>query len=93
MIFLAKLGIGMMGAALVGGAAVVSEGFIHVKVEEKQVEGAHIHLVVPATLIPATLRFVPPAYLVEASENLRPYLPIIDTAIPALEGSPDGVLV
>ncbi|MBV9340150.1 MAG: hypothetical protein JO159_04580 [Acidobacteria bacterium] len=93
MIFLAKLGIGMLGATLVSGAAVSSEGFIHVKVEEKQAEGTHINLIVPAALVPVTLRFVPPKYLVEASENLRPYMPIIDTAIPAVEDSPDGVLV
>ena len=93
MIFLAKLGIGMMGAALVGGAAVSSEGFIHVRVREKQPEGTNINLVVPAALVPATLRFVPPDHLAEASENLRPYLPVIDAVIPALENSPNGVLV
>ena len=65
MIFVAKLGLGMMGTAVVAAAA----------------------------LVPATLRFLPNHDLEDASRNLRPYLPIIDAAIPALEDCPDGVLV
>jgi hypothetical protein len=93
MILLAKLGIGVMGAALVSGAALSSEGFIHVKVHGKQPDGTNIDLLVPAALVSTTLRFVPNSHLCDASENLRPYLPIIDAAIPALKDSPDGVLV
>ena len=93
MIVLAKIGIGFMGAVLVGGAALSSEGFIHVKVDEKQANGHHMTLVVPAALIPVTLKFVPRHHLTEAAANLRSYMPIIDIAIPALEQCPDGVFV
>ena len=93
MIFLAKLGIGVVGAALVGGAALSSEGFIYVKVHERQPGGININVLVPAALVPATLRFVPNHHLAEASRDLRPYLPIIDAAIPVLDECPDGVLV
>ena|SRR5215471_8841576 len=93
MTFLAKLGIGVVGAALVGGAALSSEGFMHVKVREKHTGGTNMNLIVPAALVPTTLRFVPKPHLAEASENLRAYLPILDTAIPALEECPDGVMV
>ena len=41
MIILAKIGVGFTGAVLVGGAALSSEGFIHVKVDEKQMDGHH----------------------------------------------------
>ena len=93
MIFLAKLGLGVMGTAVVAGAALCSEGFIHVKVHEKHAGGTNINMIAPAALVPATLRFVPNHDLEDASRNLRPYLPIIDAAIPALEDCPDGVLV
>ena len=93
MIFLAKLGVGVMGTALLGAAALSSEGFIHVKVHEKKVGGTRVNLIVPAALVPATLKFVPDHHLARASEQLRPYLPVIDAAIPALEACPDGVLV
>lgn len=93
MIFLAKFGIGVMGTALVAGAALSSEGFIHVRVHEKQPGGTNINLVVPAALVPATLRFVPNDHLADAAQEVRPYLAIIDAAIPALADCPDGVLV
>ena len=93
MIFLAKLGVGILGTAVVAGAALSTEGFIHVKVHEKGVDGHNINLIVPAAAIPLTLRFVPREHLAEASQNVRPYLPIIDAAIPALEDCPDGVFV
>jgi hypothetical protein len=93
MILLAKVGVGFLGAMAVGGAALCSEGFIHVKVHEKQADGTHISLIVPAAAVPVALKFVPDKHLAEASQNLRPYLPMLDAAIPALEECPDGVLV
>ena len=93
MIFLAKLGVGALGTVLVAGAALSSEGFIHVKVHEKQSGGTHLNLIVPAALVPAALHFIPADKMGNGSEQLRPYLPIIDAAIPALDESPDGVLI
>jgi len=93
MIFLAKLGVGVMGTALIGAAALSSEGFIHVKVRESRAGGTRVNLIVPAALVPAALKFVPDHHLAKASKQLRPYLPVIDAAVPALEVCPDGVLV
>jgi hypothetical protein len=93
MILLAKIGVGVLGTAMVAGAALSSEGFIAIKVHEKQANGTHLNLIVPAALVPATLHFVPKANLQQAAREIRPYLPIIDAAIPALEDCPDGVLI
>jgi len=93
MIFLAKLGIGVMSTALVAGAALSSEGFIHVRVHEKHPGGDNVFVIVPAAIVPMAAHFVPRENLAEASANIRPYLPIIDAAIPALEDCPDGVFV
>jgi hypothetical protein len=93
MIFLAKLGVGVLGTALVGGAAISSEGFINVKVDEREADGHHIHLILPAALVPVTLKFVPRQHLAEAAQNLRDNMAIIDAALPALEQCPDGVFV
>jgi hypothetical protein len=93
MIFLAKLGVGVLGTALVGGAALSSEGFINVKVDEKEADGHHIHLIVPAALVPVGLRFVPRQNLAEAAQNLRDNMAIIYAALPALEQCPDSVFV
>jgi len=39
------------------------------------------------------LSFIPRQQLAQASADLRPYMPAINAAIPALEDSPDSVLV
>lgn len=93
MIFIAKLGIGVLGTALVGGAALSSEGFIYVNVQEKHPGGTHVNVFVPAALVPATLHFVPRHHFADSSHDMREALPIIDAAIPALNDCPDGVLV
>ena len=84
MIFLAKLGIGVLGTALVGGAALSSEGFIYVNVQEKHPGGTHVHVFVPAALV---------HNFADSAHDMREALPIIDAAIPALNECPDGVLV
>ena len=93
MIFLAKLGIGVLGTALVGGAALSSEGFIYVNVQEKHPGGTHVNVFVPAALVPTVLHFVPKQRFGNGSPDMRETLPIIDAVIPALKDSPDGVLV
>ena len=93
MIFLAKLGIGVLGTALAGTAALSSEGFIYVNVQEKQPGGSHVHVLVPAALVPTAMHFVPRHNFANSSHDLSEALPIIDAAIPALNDSPDGVLV
>src|SRR5690349_12117285 len=93
MILLAKIGVGVLGTAMVAGAALSSEGFIALKVHERRANGTHLNLIVPAALVPAALHFVPNEHLKDAASNIRPYLPIIDAAIPALEECPDGVLI
>jgi hypothetical protein len=92
-ILLAKIGVGVLGTVVAAGAALSSEGFIAVRVQEKQANGTHLNLIVPAAIVPATLHFVPKDKLKDAGRDIRPYLPVIDAAIPALEDCPDGVLV
>jgi hypothetical protein len=93
MLLLGKIGIGFVGTLLVGGAIVSSEGFIHVKVHEKNPNGTHLSLIVPAMIMPVAARFVPRRNLAEASKNLRQYLPLIDAAISGLRDCQDGTLV
>jgi hypothetical protein len=93
MILLAKLGVGILGGALVGAVALSSEGFIGVRVDERQPDGTHLNLLVPALLATTAFDFVPDHDLTRGADQLRPYLPIIDAAIPALADSADGVLV
>jgi hypothetical protein len=93
MILLAKIGVGFLSTAVVGAAALSSEGFIDVRVHEKQPDGHNITVIVPAALVPVVLKFVPKHDLSDSTQDLREYLPVIDAAIPALEKCPDGVFV
>ena len=45
MILLGKIGVGFLGTAMVAGAAVSSEGFIHINVHEKQKDGTHLSFI------------------------------------------------
>ncbi|MGB6483781.1 MAG: hypothetical protein WBE86_09880 [Candidatus Acidiferrales bacterium] len=93
MLLLGKIGIGFMGTILVGGAVISSEGFIHVKVHEKQANGTHISLIVPAVIVPLAVRFIPRRHIADASANLQQYMPVIDAAISGLANCSDGPLV
>jgi hypothetical protein len=93
MFLLAKIGIGLAGTAVVGGTMLCSQGMLAVRVRQKQVDGENISLMVPAALVPMTLKFIPERHLAQAAARLRPYMPIVDAAIPALVDCPDGVLV
>lgn len=93
MLLLGKIGVGFLGTILVGGAIVSSEGFIHVKVNEKQPDGTHLSLVVPAMIVPLAVKFVPRHHLREASANLQQFMPVVDAAISGLADCPDGTLV
>lgn len=90
MLLIGKIGVGFLGTVLVGGAVVSSEGFIHVKVHEKQANGTHVSLIVPAMIMPVTMRFVPRRYLKDASGNVQQYMPVIDAAMSGLADCPDG---
>lgn len=90
MLLLGKIGIGFAGTLLVGGAIVSSEGFIHVKVHEKQPNGTHLSLIVPAMIMPVAAHFVPKRNLEDAAGNMRQYLPVIDAALSGLRDCPDG---
>ncbi len=90
MLILGKLALGMMGTVLVGGGILCSEGFIHVKVNEKQPNGTHLSLVVPAMLAPMAVHFVPKHHLRDGAGEIRQYLPVVQAALSGLRDCPDG---
>lgn len=93
MILLGKIALGLAGTAFVGAGLLCSEGFVQVKVEQKEPEGHHINIVAPAALGPIAARCIPARNLEDASRQLRPWLPVIDTSLEALRQTDDIVLV
>lgn len=93
MILLGKIVLGMAGVTLAGAGLLCSEGFVQVKVEQKEPQGHHINIIAPAALAPIAAHFIPGRNLQDASQQIRPWLPVIDTAVGALREQADFVLV
>jgi hypothetical protein len=93
MMLLGKLALGFAGTALAGAGLLCSEGMVVVNVVERSPERHHIFVPAPAMLIPIGMHFAPKEKLVEASREIRPYLPTIRAAVEGLRESEDITLV
>ena len=93
MILLGKVALGITGAVFAGVGMLCSEGFVHVKVIEKQAQGHHINVIAPAMLAPIAAHFIPRRNLRDASQQFRQYLPAINTALKSLRQTDDFVIV
>jgi hypothetical protein len=93
MILLGKIALGVTGVMFAGVGVLCSEGFVQVNVVQKQADGHHINVIAPAVLGPIAAHFIPRHDLLQASEQVRPWLPLIDTTLDALREADDVVLV
>ncbi len=90
---LAKVMLPVLGAVALAGAYVVEEGAVRVAVDEQKPGGTHLHLLVPAALVPMGMKLVPKENLREAAVQVRPWLPTIEAASQELARLPDSDLV
>jgi len=82
-----------LGTVVLAGAYVVHEGAVRIAVDEQAPGGTHIHLLLPAALVPVGMKFVPDQKLREATAQARPWLPAIRAASQELARLPDSDLV
>lgn len=93
MLILAKAALGICGALALAGAYTLHEGVIRVDVDENYAGGNHIHLWVPATVVPAAMHVVPRHKLQEATHQAEPFLPILHQLSKELPHYPNTVFV
>jgi hypothetical protein len=93
MIFLAKLGLGVVGTIAVAGAYTFRDGVMRVDVDEARENGSHVHLWLPAAAIPEVMRLVPQRELHRASHEAREWMPLASTVAHELGRLPDSTLV
>jgi hypothetical protein len=93
MIFLAKLGLGVVGTIAVAGAYTFRDGVMRVDVDEARENGSHVHLWLPAAAIPEVMRLVPERELHRASHEAREWMPLASTVAHELGRLPDSTLV
>ncbi|HXU22003.1 MAG TPA: hypothetical protein VN788_15575 [Verrucomicrobiae bacterium] len=93
MILLGKIVLGIASVGVAGAGLLCSEGLVHVKVVEKQPHGFHMNVIAPAMLAPIAVHFVPSRDLVQATQQIQPYMPVIRAALDGLRHSEDVVFV
>ncbi len=93
MMLLAKAALGLSGALVMAGAYTFHEGVIRVDVDEHRAGGSHVHLWVPAAVVPMTMHFVPKHHLRDAAEQAREFLPVAHALFKELKKFPDAEFV
>lgn len=88
-----KIGLGLLGTAVLAGAYVAQQGLVRVHVVEKRPGGDHVNLYVPAAAIPVALRLAPNDAIRQASERAKDLLPALRIASQELARLPDTELV
>ncbi len=88
------------GLLLVGGTTMVAGGVmtyragaVRVAVDEHRPGGDHVHLLVPAVMIPPAVRLIPKKELQRHAKELQPLLPVLKIAARELARTPDFTLV
>jgi hypothetical protein len=90
MMLLAKAALGLSGTLVLAGAYTFHEGVIRIDVDEYRAGGSHVHVWVPAAVVPLTMHFVPRHHLRHAAEQAREFLPLTRAVIKELKRFPDA---
>jgi len=90
---LAKIALGLASTVAFAAIYAFREGVIRVDVDEHRSGGSHVHLWVPAAMVPVALRFAPKDHLQDAAENIKPWIPTIRQLAKELEKYPEANLV
>ena len=93
MLLLAKIALGLASTVAFAAIYTFREGLIRVDVDEYRSDGSHVHLWVPAAVVPVALRFAPKDHLQNAAENIKPWIPTIRQLAKELEKYPEANLV
>ena len=88
--------VALLGAASLAGTAGVityNAGAVRVSVVEKRQNGGHVHVFVPAIVIPMTLGFIPAKHFHVHGKDTHKWLPLLKAVSQELERCPDATLV
>jgi len=91
MMILAKLALGFCGTVAVTGAYAFHEGVM--RVDEDHYNGRHVHVWVPAAIVPMALHFVPSRHFERPLEQAGPWLPTLRELTKELKKYPEADFV
>jgi len=87
----AKIALGVCGTIVLAGAYTFREGIL--RVDEDHADGRHVHVWVPAAMVPMALHVIPRHRLQHVAAEARPWLPAFRALTKELEKYPDVELV
>jgi hypothetical protein len=93
MILLAKVALGFGTTLAVAGAYTFHQGVIRIDVDEFREGGSHVHMWVPAVVVPMALHLVPKHHLNHGSLEAREAMPIVRTMFHELRNYPNTLFV
>jgi hypothetical protein len=88
---LAKIGLALATSSVVAGAYVYHQGMV--RVDQDDLRGKHVHVWIPAAIVPLAMHVVPRHTLQEAAAQAAPWLPALRAATKGLERYPNVELV
>ena len=91
MMLIAKVALGIFGTAAITGAYTFHEGIM--RVDEDHADGRHVHVWVPAAIVPMAMHVVPSRHLNRAVAKAGPWLSTVRTLSKELRKYPDAELV
>jgi hypothetical protein len=87
----AKLALGLCGTVVVAGAYTFHEGVM--RVEEDHHDGRHVHVWVPAAIVPMAMHVIPSRHFGPTAANIGPWLPMLRALTKELKRYPETELV
>jgi len=88
---LAKIALGLCGTVAAAGAYTFHEGIM--RVDEDHFDGRHVHVWVPAAIVPMAMHIVPSRQLSRATAQAGPWLSTLRVLTKELKKYPDVELV
>src|SRR5215469_6810898 len=90
---LAKIALGLGGTIVLAGAYTFHDGIMRVDVDENRGNTTHVHVWLPAAVVPMAMHFVPKQKMQCATEQAREWLPTLRALTKELERYPETQLV
>src|SRR5437016_2315769 len=88
---LAKLALGLAGTVAVAGAYTFHEGVM--SVQEDGGDGRHVHVWIPAALVPLAVRSIPARYIERHTREAAEWFPMLRAVSKELRQYPDAEFV
>lgn len=93
MVLVGKIALGFGATVLMAGAYTFREGLLRVDVDQSRGNGSHVHVWVPAAVVPMAMHFAPRRSLERAGEKTGQYMPLVHTVAKELQNYPEAELV